>query len=364
MNMDIKKRNINKSQNLNNLKFVLYLCLYTVSNCLSDLVALMWYALYWREKLLAIKDKLKQYVRTTKNETRLDFIVEKLKDHMDVLCAECERDRITCALRPLCPEREYLNILISAGVDEKSLPQQFCFKLQKQEVSKFLKGKSVLRKMRDVMLPLSSFIEICFGPRNVSKVLSLVTESGGHTEILKTFDKCFGQFYDTYKGKFATDTLLIYVTDVYRKIFYIDLDKKLVTINLERTPIITKEETLTLASLFCEQGNIDCKLFESAEEILYFKVTLNIPSELVDKKEIKKEITELENNLSMLTPFINIKLTKDNQLIILGEIYNGSIFEYYLALELRNIFGAIIDLHRAIQIKQQPLITKKETHKK
>ena len=313
---------------------------------------------------MAVKEKLKQYVRTTRNENRLDFIVEKLKDHMDVLCAECERDRITCALRPLCPQREYLNILISAGVDEKSLPQQFCFKLQKQEVSKFLRGKSVLRKMRDVMLPLSSFIEICFGLRSVDKVLNLVTESSDKAEILKTFDKCFGQFYDTYKGKFATDTLLIYITDVYRKIFYIDLEKKLVTINLERTPIISKEETIALATLFCIQGNINCKLFESAEEILYFKATLPIPPDLVDKKEIKKEITELENNLSMLTPFINVKLTKDNQLIVLGEIYNGSISEYYLALELRNIFGAMIDFNMTFQAQQQPVLARKEKQQK
>lgn len=84
------------------------------------------------------------------------FMLSELLTKMEITCKECMRDRMRCTLRPKCPERIFLNILITLGAAKSDFPA-FCYQVHIRALESYLKGKALRTHPHEPRYPLSYF---------------------------------------------------------------------------------------------------------------------------------------------------------------------------------------------------------------
>ncbi|MBD3196729.1 MAG: hypothetical protein GF317_16855 [Candidatus Lokiarchaeota archaeon] len=88
----------------------------------------------------------------------LDLLIQRIND----LCfKECQVDRISCTLTPLCSRRFLLRLRIKNELGMEDLPK-FCYSVHKGVVERDFRGKTVVYKPSDSYLFLIDFLDIFF----------------------------------------------------------------------------------------------------------------------------------------------------------------------------------------------------------
>lgn len=286
---------------------------------------------------MTIEKKIEKYLRTTTELSKVSFVVKKLVEHMNDLCERCQSDRIVCALRPLC-DREYLNLLIDATVDEKLYPK-FCYSLQKKEVISFLHGKSTIKPMHDIKLAAIPFLEILFGKRNAKSVFKLPPKEFAES-IMKKLSEFFGEVvYSISEGK------IFWVTRPQYYIFRYDLNKKVFSINMDSEIFGSVDEIIEVTKLLCKLNKVDCFLFSTAEGLMYMKIFLEASKNL-EPKDFALISREFQKEMSAFSDFVNIirrKESEKDQIVIVISIFDESegVESFPSPYILKNIFFKI-----------------------
>lgn len=91
-------------------------------------------------------------------------LVKLLSEYMEKLCEECMENKMICTLRPMCPDRRWLSLLIKIGADERDLPK-YCYKVRLNEV-KALLGKVGHIHFGDAVLQIEVFLNLLSGGRS------------------------------------------------------------------------------------------------------------------------------------------------------------------------------------------------------
>ena len=100
----------------------------------------------------------------------LDFLLKRLNK----LCFnECQIDRVSCTMSPMCSRRFLLKLRIQSGLPREDLPL-FCYDILKKSIIRDFQGKSVIYKPFDAHVYLVDFLDIFFHGdyRKLNKFLS------------------------------------------------------------------------------------------------------------------------------------------------------------------------------------------------
>jgi len=243
-------------------------------------------------KFKKYKDKLVKSLTEDQTEGNADLLTNVFLESMEEVCERCMSNRMMCALRPACPNRIFLNLLIKFGVDVKDLPS-FCYEQQINNVNTFLEG-SAKTKIFDTILPIREFLNILSGGGGEKLMGSLRTRN-----IEKLSKELFNELKRatpevlTSVGK---DYILALVGD---GLYYFDLSNEIVIINPQDTIIKSKEILRGLIDIYRERYKLDLELREEFEGLLYLNIFIPIEnSQKQDAEEINKILEDYEKKLS------------------------------------------------------------------
>jgi hypothetical protein len=90
------------------------------------------------------------------NPTMGRFMLTQVLSKMASTCKQCQRDRMRCTIKPLCPDRIFLNILIALGARTSDLPS-FCYQVSLRALEAYLKSGAKRDHPHEPRYPLAYF---------------------------------------------------------------------------------------------------------------------------------------------------------------------------------------------------------------
>ncbi len=250
------------------------------------------------------KDKLVKALKVGDIEANIDFLVDAFLESMEEVCERCMSNRMMCALRPACPNRKFLNLLIKFGVDTKDLPS-FCYEQQISNVNTFLEG-SAKAKVIDTTLPIKEFIKILSG--GGERLVEPLREK----DIKKLSRELFIEL------KRATPDVLISIGEDYvlalvdEGIYYFDLTNEVVIINPRDTIIKSNEMIRDLINIFGEKHKLNLELREEFDGLWYLNVAIPVKnSQNAETEEIRRILKEQEQKFLQYTDYVSHYFSDD-----------------------------------------------------
>ncbi|MFW9956783.1 MAG: hypothetical protein ACFFCT_01820 [Candidatus Odinarchaeota archaeon] len=152
-------------------------------------------------------------------------LAKELMDLHQKKCTECQEDRLRCATRPACMNRNFLNALIEIGVEVNDLPN-FCYNQNLEQIRRYVLEKKG-RKMVDRRLPIKDLLQTL----GISSIRHFTTK----------YKKEWTNFSSVHEGNImlvAGDSLL----------FRFDFARGIATVN----PTKDRIKTFNVFKLYCE----------------------------------------------------------------------------------------------------------------
>ncbi len=219
----------------------------------------------------------------------IDYVSREFLGLMRQKCYNCNKSRVECAFQPHCENRKYMNVMIEMKVNLNDIPA-FCYSQQLRNIKDFLDGKAHLIEPIDYKLFLSDFIELLsiklkIESKNYEKLLN---------EITTKIKNMKGKIYKIHRKGEKFNYFMLIAGGI---IYYIDLMKEVVTVNLQNKAIETENELKDIIKLYCQYFNIDVEIIEEMAGWWYLKTTF--PSKKLKSDKIfydyKEKIQEFSN---------------------------------------------------------------------
>ncbi len=225
------------------------------------------------------------------------FMLTEVFKKMDKTCQDCQRDRMRCTLRPLCPDRVFLNILIALGTRTSDLPT-FCYQVHIRALESYLKSGAKRPHPNQPRYPLGYF----------RKQLPLKKGEA------KTNFENFAAYLERITGSpvqcYAVEDNWFF--SVGNGIFIVDLDRAVVSLDPDGD-IIKRSALEPLLSFLAQIHDIKITILKDLRETWYLSVTFPSYSKDTFAEKVEPEIKELEKYWS----FVRTRpLEKQTQILI------------------------------------------------
>lgn len=223
---------------------------------------------------MPLEDKqIIQFLTNPVNERYNSEMIDLLRKEINNLCfKECQVDRITCTLNPMCTRRFLLNMRIKKGLELEELPK-FCYNVQKGVIERYLKGRTVVYKPSDSYLFLIDFLDIFFH-ENYRRLNKFITfKNWEEAEQLLDDANEEGQNISYYRTE---NYFIVKYEDEVHVIF---LNEGYVLCNADREDIIDTELIKGILDLYSKKDFPEARV-ESVQND-YIKVRIKIPNDIV-----------------------------------------------------------------------------------
>ncbi|MEM2142254.1 MAG: hypothetical protein QXS20_00155 [Candidatus Thorarchaeota archaeon] len=162
-----------------------------------------------------------------------DQLARELLQLHEVKCTECQENRLGCSVNPACHERNFLNLLIELGVDQRDLPA-YCYSVFLDQLRLFItEGRG--HRMVNRRVPIKDFLTIL--------------KMGSIKQFLSHF---FTKWQRRARVE-GSNILLVMVNDI---IFHFDFSRGLVIVNPLRYRLDDLEEFRLYSQLFSEYYDV------------------------------------------------------------------------------------------------------------
>lgn len=169
-------------------------------------------------------DQFSQRINLLDKPSDTQLAKEFIEMH-EAKCTECQEDRLRCATRPACKDRNFLNTMIEIGVEPEDLPS-FCYSQHLEQIRRYVLEKKG-RKSIDRRLAIKDLLSTL----GVSSIRHFTTK-------FKKEWSNFSQIQENNVLLVAGDTLL----------FRFDFHRGIVTVNPNKDSINSYE----VFSLYCK----------------------------------------------------------------------------------------------------------------
>lgn len=269
-----------------------------------------------RGKYRKYKDKFVESLLEGDTEVNVGYLVNMFLEFMEDECERCMSNRMMCALRPACPNRKFLNLLLRFGVDAKDLPN-FCYEQQLSNVNTYLEGSSKT-KIIDTVLPIKEFLKLLSG--GGERLIGPLRE-GNVEKLSKELFIEFKRATPDVLASVGEDYILVLIDN---GLFYFDLSCDIVVINPRDTIIKSKGIISDLINIYREKYKLNLELREEFEGLWYLDVLIPLNSKNKNIKEIKGVIKNYEQKLLNNAEYVSDYFS-DNTLNLVLEIKTPSV---------------------------------------
>jgi hypothetical protein len=286
-----------------------------------------------RGKYRKYKDNFVKSLLEGDTEANIDYLADTLLEFMEQECERCMSNRMMCALRPACPNRKFLNILLRFGVDPKDLPS-FCYQQQLSNVNTYLEGSSKT-KIIDTILSIKEFINILSG--GGERLMGPLRE-GNVEKLSKELFIEFKRATPDVLTSIGEDYILALVDD---GLYYFDLSCEIVVINPRDTIIKSKEIISDLIDIYRERYKLDLELREEFEGLFYLDIFIPLENSQ-NKEEIEGVLKDYEPKFLRNTDYVS-NYFSDNKLGLVLEIKTPT-FQQKNNLTFKKIINTFIQI--------------------
>lgn len=291
-----------------------------------------------RGKYRKYKDNFVKSLLEGDTEANIDYLADTLLEFMEQECERCMSNRMMCALRPACPNRKFLNILLRFGVDPKDLPS-FCYQQQLSNVNTYLEGSSQT-KIIDTILPIKEFINILSG--GGERLMGPLREGNVEKLSKELFIELKRATPDVLTS-IGEDYILVLVDD---GLYYFDLSCEIVVINPRDTIIKSKEIISDLIDIYRERYKLDLELREEFEGLFYLDIFIPLENSQ-NKEEIEGVLKDYEPKFLRNTDYVS-NYFSDNKLGLVLEIKTPT-FQQKNNLTFKKIINTFIQINNIIK---------------
>ncbi|MFW9828477.1 MAG: hypothetical protein ACFFEY_12875 [Candidatus Thorarchaeota archaeon] len=217
------------------------------------------------------------------NESETKFkteLIDLLRNRIDKLCfEECQIDRISCTLTPLCTRRFLNKLRIKSGLSIDDLPK-FCYSVHKGVVERYFRNKTVIYRPFDAYLYLIDFLDVFFHGdyRKLNKFISL----SKWEDTFKIFDDRINNRNEKFDYLKTQNYLIFKFEDRIHVVF---LNEKYVLCNANREDIANLELLNGICQFYADIYFPEVNLNFIAEK--YVEISLKVPYDVLTK--ISKE---------------------------------------------------------------------------
>lgn len=296
-------------------------------------------------KYTKYKDKLVKALKVGDTEANIDFLVNAFLESMEEVCERCMSNRMMCALRPACPNRKFLNLLIRFGVDSKDLPS-FCYEQQINNVNTFLEGSSKA-KIIDTTLPIKEFLKLISG--GGERLMDPLREKDAKKLSRELFIELKRATPDVFIAE-GEDYILALVDE---GIYYFDLTNEVVIINPRDTIIKSDEMVRDLINIFRERYKLNLELREEFEGLWYLNVVIPVKdSQNVEMEKIRRVLKEQEQKFLLYTDYVSYYFSDDTVNFVL-EIKTPTV-QHKFDLTFKRISSIFAQINNLVKEISQP----------
>ncbi len=205
-------------------------------------------------------EKLNRFARIFASKSDYAFLIQKAAEQMIELDKECQDDRMTCTVRPLCEKRRWLSILIKAGAPMSMIPK-FCYELQQKIVDRALKKEKYFYDPEDCAVYLDEFFLLVSqsSPYKLAKML----DNNEYEDLTFTLETFFRSRFNRVMSLNLEENLILLADDT---LWYVDYIDKYVILNINDERIFNQATLLALLKFFSRYYKIDIKIYEGSPE--------------------------------------------------------------------------------------------------
>ncbi|MFX0101901.1 MAG: hypothetical protein ACFFCS_20215 [Candidatus Hodarchaeota archaeon] len=292
-------------------------------------------------------EKLVKYLETRASGSDFKFIVEKAITYMQALDDECQSDRMTCTVRPMCKKRRWLSLLIKAGVPRDLIPQ-FCYERQIQAVQSFLSKERYFYEPEDCTIYLKDFLEQI--SQDSSYYLTKLLESEDYDEVSWEIEFFLRKKFNRVRVLNLGESMIA-MTDY--TLWYFNYPSGYVILNLMDEKIANQELLLALLKFLNRYCKLDVKIYKKTQEswILDLFLFEILKPEFSQKESLKSFLAEEIGKLAEKVKDVNFKIEdKIAHLLINIKAYCGIVETNSLIEPVT--FGEINGIYRKLRVFQ------------
>lgn len=212
------------------------------------------------------------------------FMLSEVLTKMASTCKQCQRDRMRCTLRPLCPDRIFLNILFVLGARSADLPS-FCYQVHLRTLQSYLKSGANRDHPHEPRYPLQYFRRFIQFKKDDPDANFLAFK-----EYLEKTTKQAVHGYALNDTWYFGVGLGIFVVNVKRGLVSLDPDGD----------IVKREALEPLLTFLTEMLHLRVEILKDMEDTWYLRMELPKFSETKFTEEIQPKLKELEEQWSFV----------------------------------------------------------------
>ncbi len=194
------------------------------------------------------------------DETANKQLAKELIAMHEKKCKACQDDRLRCATRPACKNRNFLNSLIEIGVATEDLPQ-FCYSQNIEQIRRFVlerKGRSIENRR----LPIKDLLQIL----GVSSIRHFTTK--------------FKKIWSNFSQEQENDVMIVAGDSL---LFRFDFHRGIVTVN----PSKNRVDSFDVFKLYCKLFSTIYGLASEVKDVTSNWWVLSISVKSVDAAGIR-----------------------------------------------------------------------------
>lgn len=217
------------------------------------------------------------------------FLLSDLLSKMETTCEECQRDRMRCTLRPLCPDRVFLNILVALGAAIDDFPS-FCYQVHLRNLDAYLKSKAQRTHEKEPRYPLRYFGEL------------IAFKKDSPAANMRAFAAYLQKETQSQVHSYALDDR--WYLGVGNGIFVVDLNRQMVSLDPDGD-IVQRPALETLIVLLAEIHKLDVTILKDLESTWYLRVSSGPLKADQLAEAVRPRLHKLEESWSYVTAQTN-----------------------------------------------------------
>ncbi len=241
---------------------------------------------------------ISRFLKNVNNEKDASELLNLLIKRVNDLCFnECQVDRVSCTLTPMCSRRFLLKLRVKNGLKADDLPK-FCYSVLKGVVERDFRGKTVVYKPSDSFLYLVDFLDIFFHGdyRKLNKFISFKNWE----DAIKIFDDRIYKRKENFLYKISDN--FNYIVFLFgERLHVIHINKGYVICNANRENIDDLELLKTIIEVYKNIYFPEVKMVKKQNSIeMTIQITHDIISKIKLDKQIEGESIELFSDVEMI----------------------------------------------------------------
>ena len=232
------------------------------------------------------------------NPTMGRFMLTQVLTRMASTCKECQRDRMRCTIKPLCPDRVFLNMLIALGARTNDLPS-FCYQVSIRALEAYLKSGAKREHPHEPRYPLSFF------RRSV--------------QFKKDDDEANFEAFKKWLETTTKQTVFGYAIEnqwyfgVGKGVFIVDLKRTLVSLDPDGD-IVRHEALEPLLTFLMKLYDLSAEILKDMQDTWYLRIDFPEFSEEAYSEHVKPQLEALREYWS----FVRVNNFNSNTQFLIG----------------------------------------------